>query len=613
MVRHACGHDPFGYQVRVGVEGLPELLKVPTGAGKTLAAALGWLFRRRFHPDPAVRASTPRWLAFVLPMRVLVEQTTEVIGGWLAAAGVRDEIGLHVVMGGEGRVESRWRAEPEKDAIFVGTVDMLISRALNRGYGANRFRWPVDFGLFNSGVQWVFDEVQLLGPALPTSCQLEGLRRKLGTALPSRSMWMSATVDAAWLATPDLPSIGSTVELDAADRSGPLQSRLEAAKSVRQVHLPRDAGYARKLAQELVSRHRAGTLTIAVLNTVERSKDVFRHLSKASPAPIVLLHSRFRPAERAAHVSAALGPVDPSGPGRIVVSTQVLEAGVDISATTLFTEAAPWPSIVQRAGRCNRYGRSADAVLLWARPPKAAPYDEADVEAAASALDGLEGRDIRPGDVDALRVPVSSPQHPVLRRRDLLGLFDTAPDLSGNDLDVGRYIRTIDDLDVQVAWREVPDTGPTDDDQVPTRRELCPVPVGQVRQVLRAGRRAWRFDHLAESWVRCGEADLRPGLLLVLRSQDGGYDPTTGWDIASKGPVAVAAPEEPSPVSAAGEATGADPVTYVPGVWMPLRRHLEEVESAVAGLLKALEPPGLSPEKLEAAIVAGRLHDVGKA
>ena len=41
----------------------------------------------------------------------------------------------------------------------------------------------------------------------------------------------------------------------------------------------------------------------------------------------------------------------------------------------------------------------------------------------------------------------------VLRRRDLLDLFDTTPDLAGNDVDVSRFIRDADDHDVRVCWR----------------------------------------------------------------------------------------------------------------------------------------------------------------
>jgi len=94
-------------------------------------------------------------------------------------------------MGGRERRDDPWRLSPENDAVVLGTVDMLLSRALNRGYAASGFSWPIDFGLFNNGVAWVIDEVQLLGPALPTTRQLQTFRCRLGTALPTSSTWMS--------------------------------------------------------------------------------------------------------------------------------------------------------------------------------------------------------------------------------------------------------------------------------------------------------------------------------------------------------------------------------------------------------------------------------------
>lgn len=616
LVQRAAGHVPYGYQELLAARGFPDLLRVPTGSGKTLAATLPWLYRRRFHPDPEVRASTPRWLVFVLPMRVLVEQTHDRVREWLDNLGLRADVGVHVIMGGEGRRTGAWREEPEKDAIFVGTLDMLLSRALNRGYGDSRFSWPIDFGMFNSGCQWVFDEVQLMGTALPTSRQLEGLRRALGTALPCASMWMSATVEDRWLATVDLPTVGSVVELAPADWSGPLARRLDAAKRVEEVATRSEAGrYLPTVTAAIKEAHWAGTLTVAILNTVERARDVFSRLPKTGvEAELVLLHSRFRPSDRAEHVRAALAPVDTDGPGRIVVATQVLEAGVDISATTLFTEAASWPSIVQRAGRCNRDGEARDARLIWARPPTDPPYPKDDVAASTDTLRALEGASVTPPTLGGQPVQVTETIHPVLRRRDLIGLFDTAPDLSGNDIDVGRYIREEGDLDLQVAWREVGRDGPGADDRSPSRDELCPVPVPQVRKELgKEGRSAWRFDHLEHAWVPCGPAAARPGLVLVLRADQGGYSPLLGWDPASKSAVEPVPPEEPTPLGGLAEGTADDFATFEPGRWVALVDHLSEVETEVRDLTDALAPTGLSPAQVEAAALAGRLHDLGKA
>ncbi len=71
------GNPPFAWQSTLALsETLPALVRVPTGAGKTEGAVLGWLWRRRF-ADDATRQSTPRRLAYCLPMRVLVEQTVD--------------------------------------------------------------------------------------------------------------------------------------------------------------------------------------------------------------------------------------------------------------------------------------------------------------------------------------------------------------------------------------------------------------------------------------------------------------------------------------------------------------------------------------------------------
>jgi len=107
MVRRATGFDPYPYQQRIADEGLPELLRAPTGSGKTVAAVLPWLYRRRYHPDPAVREQTPHWLVLALPLRTLVDQTEGQVAEWLDKLDLSDGVGLHVLM-----VEERVRPVP---------------------------------------------------------------------------------------------------------------------------------------------------------------------------------------------------------------------------------------------------------------------------------------------------------------------------------------------------------------------------------------------------------------------------------------------------------------------------------------------------------------------
>ena len=114
-------------------------------------------------------------------MRTLVEQTASETKQWLGKrlwdgkSDHRGRVGLHVLMGGEEAHD--WDAYPEADAILIGTQDMLLSRALNRGYGLSRYRWPMHFGLLNNDCLWIMDETQLMGPGLWTSAQLDWMRQ----------------------------------------------------------------------------------------------------------------------------------------------------------------------------------------------------------------------------------------------------------------------------------------------------------------------------------------------------------------------------------------------------------------------------------------------------
>ena len=406
----ATGWFPYSYQQTLaGTTDLPVLLRIPTGAGKTEAAILGWLHRYVGHPRGAVRDSTPRRLVYCLPVRSLVEQTVDRIERWLINLEMAGRIGLVTLMGGEP--ETQWYHNPEKPFIIVGTQEMLLSRALNRGYGNSPFMWPVEYGLLNNDCLWIMDEAQLMSNGLPTSTQLAGLRHKLQTFGPAHSMWMSATVRPDWLDTVDhpAPSESQVLELGRDDLANPgLRKRHNARKVVAEATVS-GSNRARSMAEFVVRNHRAGALTLVIVNTVERAQEVYRELNNSRislDAERVLVHSRFREADRKEKQAAGTADVDSSGPGRVVVATQAVEAGVDISAQTLITELAPWPSMVQRFGRCNRKGDDDPGHVFWVdtgeRGQDTAPYRPEDVAAVRERMRSLEGRSVGPADLEGL-------------------------------------------------------------------------------------------------------------------------------------------------------------------------------------------------------------------
>lgn len=600
------GFEPHGYQRRIARDGLPSVVRAPTGTGKT-GIILAWLWRR-LHVAPD---STPRRLVYALPQRSLVEQVAGEAERWLTNLGLADQVALHVVMGGAGASQRQWRLDMHKPAIVVGTVDSLVSKALNRGYGIGRASYPIDFALVTNGAHWVIDEIQLCRESTTTLRQLAAFAEIFGTAEPFGLTCMSATVPPGLLETVDNPALGQVIEILPDERTEELAVRLGAERTIRR--LDARPGSYKAIAASALNRHRPGTLTLVVLNTVEAARAVHKALL-GGPAECTLLHSRFRGVERAALMAEITGRPD----GRIVVATQVVEAGIDLSAEVLITEAAPWPSLVQRAGRCNRTGRVQDAELWWVSPDKPQPYEQAEIDASAAELSRLEGRAVTGEDLLNLDVYVSETPVAVLRRSDFTALFDTSPDLSGADVDIAPYIRDADDLDAQLAWAawtaESGNGAPPAEARAPGAEFRCRVPVGQVNALAR-DIPVWRLDQVLGRWTRVNaQARVRPGEVLLVNAADGGYDPVSGFDPAARGPV----PGSPSldqatdPAAATEDPYRSDPSSVAQQDWVRLDRHSEDVRAQASALLSVLGP-ALPGDAAPSAVTAAYLHDAGKA
>jgi CRISPR-associated endonuclease/helicase Cas3 len=610
------GFEPHGYQRRLARNGLLDVVQAPTGTGKT-GIILAWLWRR-LHADTR---NTPRRLVYALPQRSLVEQVASEAGRWLENLGLSDKIALHIVMGGAGDAQRResqwqWRRDMHKPAIVVGTVDSLVSKALIRGYGIGSAIYPIDFALVTNGAHWVIDEIQLCREATTTLRQLAAFARKWPMAEPFGLTCMSATIPRGLLETVDNPAFGEMVKIRPEERTGELKVRLDATRTV--LRLDNGPGdYHKVLATAARQRHRAGELTLVVLNTVESARDVFKHLNKGAPAECTLLHSRFRAAER----ERLMRQVTEHPQDRIVVSTQVIEAGIDLNASVLITEAAPWPSLVQRAGRCNRTGRVQKAEFCWIVPQKPAPYQQADIDAAVAALDRLEGQAVTGEDLLTRAVDVTRQQVKVLRRSDFIELFDTSPDLSGNDVDIGPYIRDADDFDAQLAWATwAPGSdsdAPPEEAKSPSVEYRCRVPVTKVNEF--AGHvDVWRLDSVLGRWTTVNpqlrQSRVRPGEVLVVNAVAGGYDPVTGFDPAVRGPVpgCPSLDAKAEPAEGTQDRYAADLASVRQRDWISLDQHSKETCAQATELLDVLHSK-LPDVVALSAVTAAYLHDVGKA
>jgi CRISPR-associated endonuclease/helicase Cas3 len=495
---------------------------------------------------------------------------------------------------------------------------------------------------------WVFDEVQLMGSALATTAQLDAFAKKLWRPVKSkRFLWMSATVESSILETQDRKDWGvpsaEPWELEEEDRVQ-LRTRLQAPKTLQLVNK-------RPTAEKILKTHPRGRLSLVMLNTVPVAKKVYGEIgqeiartaaktnSKVCRPTVCLLHSRFRPMERDSRMESLLAflkEMDESGAvpdsdGLIVVSTQVVEAGVDMSAARLWSEVAPWPSMIQRLGRLNREGAQPDACASFWMPmaddtnkgdespnaKRVGPYEKGALNCARTLLEEVIGRQADSSSyrdaLDAVLLTEESREamqvkpELVIRPDDFFELFSTEPDLAGGFTNVAQFVRDQDrNVDVRVFWREFdPAKIAQPNESAPLREELCSVPFFEFRQFVGKGHAVWEWNFEMGKWESRRASEIQPGMTLLLPKSAGGYQPDVGWTGDSKHRDFCVLPGSDDDDSLDTD--------FLSGAqeWISLSGHLADVEHEMHEILEGV---GLEETPFAKALMAAaHRHDWGKS
>lgn len=331
--------------------------------------------------------------------------------------------------------------------------------------------------------------------------------------------------------------------------------------------------------------------------------------------------------------------------GQIVVATQVIEAGVDISSGILCSEIAPLASLVQRLGRLNRAGEFNEsnwkplAIIvglgLEATPQRESkeakerrdkdnakrclPYELAacDRESMSSSWRVLQelNADASPAKLETIQSEIASsiPRCPYsLQRHELTDFFDTDANLSLGFTDVSHFVRgTDEDTDIQVCWRE---SWPQEEgrdgigkpDFTPNyqRDEVCSVPIGKAlktRDILNHG---WIWRGKQSGWLSVRDAGITPGMTILLPLSAGGYDNRTGWTGVKEDN------KHSSHYEPREKLTDQEQLSYLDNGWRNIADHTKEVGEELTELLRHL----LLGNELERAALCRAVpwHDVGK-
>ncbi len=340
------GHDPYPHQIATYealAKGESIILRAPTGSGKSEAV---------FVPFDDLRSkSLPNRMIYSLPMRALVNSLHERFKGYAPHLDVKAQHGK--------RTESLLF---DADCI-VATLDQTIT-----SYACAPLSLGVRHGNIPAGAVvssfLVFDEVHTFEPML-------GLQSSLILAERMKNLGIAFVIMSATLPSNFMNSLSKRLEAKVID----VDEASISARNKRKVFLKENLKGLLSHKEVLKLHNNHAGRTIVVCNTVDRAIKLFSEVKdKIKPAPI-LIHSRFLDDDRARKeqdIKRLFGKDVKEK--AMLITTQVIEVGMDISCDLLITELAPIDALIQRAGRCARWGGEGNMIVF--EIPHHSPYEK---------------------------------------------------------------------------------------------------------------------------------------------------------------------------------------------------------------------------------------------
>lgn len=334
-------------------------LTAPTGSGKTLSS-LAFALQHIAHHNAALPdddARRFRRVIVVIPFTSIIEQTAGVYHKLF-----KREFGPYYVLEHHSAVAPRERPEDkDRDAeterlrrvrlaaenwasplVVTTSVRFFESLFSNRPSACRK--------LHNIGRSVVlFDEVQTLPsdlvPSLLSAVKL--MTRDYGVT----AVFMTATQPAFAAAEAALPYGWNPTPI-ASDESA-------LAEALRRTRIELPALDQKISWEKIAGRMAAEPQALCVVNTTADARNLFKLLRDRALDGLCHLSSRLCPQHRREKLEAIRQRLRDGLPCRLV-STQLIEAGVDVDFPIAFRALGPLDSIIQTAGRCNREGKSAE-------------------------------------------------------------------------------------------------------------------------------------------------------------------------------------------------------------------------------------------------------------
>lgn len=307
-------------------------LTVPTGGGKTLTSLAFALKHACSHKK--------RRIIYSIPFTSIIEQTADVFRRVLSDAGTDAILEHHSSVEPETENARSLLLSENWEAPIIVTTNVQFYESL---FANKRSRARKIHNIVNSVV--ILDECQTIPPDYvnPILALLKELVRNYGVTV----VFCSATP------IPFQPVRSANQLYEGVDNVREIisdrQALFDQLKRF-ELHLPSDWTTPTTF-EELAAALNKERQVLAIVNRKDDARELFEHID----GPKVHLSTFMCPAHRRIRLAEVRSRLKKGEPIR-VVSTQLIEAGVDIDFPVVYRALSGLDSIMQAGGRCNREG-----------------------------------------------------------------------------------------------------------------------------------------------------------------------------------------------------------------------------------------------------------------
>jgi CRISPR-associated endonuclease/helicase Cas3 len=331
-------------------------LTVPTGGGKTLASL-------RFALHHAKEYSMDR-IIYVIPYTSIIDQNARIAREILEPAGVEP---------GSVVLEHHSNLTPEKDTwqnktlsqnwdapvIYTTSVQLLEALFAAGTRDVRRLH-----RLANAVI--VFDEIQ----TMPIRCV-----HLFSNAMNFLVAHVKSTVVLCTATQPLLQKVDATkgaiqLSTEPSEMMPDVAGLFEALQRVEVIDQRKPEGWSvEEIAALAVQEQETSCSCLVIVNTKKMALALYEQCGGARNPHLFHLSTNMCPAHRKAKLDNILSRLEPGKEEpTMCISTQLIEAGVDVDFGCVIRSAAGLDSIAQAAGRCNRNARRAKARVYVVNP-----------------------------------------------------------------------------------------------------------------------------------------------------------------------------------------------------------------------------------------------------